>query len=338
MKEVRDRAAAMQHYLCSIKAGQQEQNRVAVVKIRAERRLGEELSRLPKATPRGSNQHKDRSHDATVPPTLGDLGITKTQSSRWQAIAFIPEDDFEKHIAEVKRRGEELTSAGVLRLAKRLSRNSAIAEPADNTDTVTNGGDADAVAEIANMRAELASLAGMPTEEESRPDAVTKSGGAETVGKARDVSETPEPEEPKNHSGAEQTAQTSPVEQQEVAERDGLQIEGSVDSPSERDPLCVRAALQLIGPFARVVSKLPQLPNRELISGLLRDLFAALAPACFENPIPKKAQRNIVRPLRDCGFEDIAVQLSNRWAEADASARGNGTQLEMFPRKSSSGG
>lgn len=100
----------------------------------------------------------------------------------------------------------------------------------------------------------------------------------------------------------------------------------------------MRGALQLIGPFARVVSMLPQLPNRELISGLLRDLFAALAPACFENPIPKKARRNIRRPLRHCGFEDIAGQLSKRWAEADASARGNGTQLEMFPRKSSSGG
>lgn len=40
------------------------------------------------------------------------------QSSRFQTIASIPESRFESHIVEVKAQDEELTSAGMLRLAK----------------------------------------------------------------------------------------------------------------------------------------------------------------------------------------------------------------------------
>ena len=38
-----------------------------------------------------------RLHDATVAPSLTELGIERTQSHRWQAIASIPEPDFEQH-------------------------------------------------------------------------------------------------------------------------------------------------------------------------------------------------------------------------------------------------
>ncbi len=47
------------------------------------------------AKPSGANQHKDRSHDATDPPKLSDMGLTKDMSSRAQAIANVPEDEFE---------------------------------------------------------------------------------------------------------------------------------------------------------------------------------------------------------------------------------------------------
>ncbi len=33
---------------------------------------------------------RDRPHDVTEPPTLADKGITKMESSRWQAVAFTP--------------------------------------------------------------------------------------------------------------------------------------------------------------------------------------------------------------------------------------------------------
>ena len=50
--------------------------------------------------------------------TLSDMGVSKSQSSRYQQIASVPEADFEQHIAEVKDKGGELTSAGVRRLVK----------------------------------------------------------------------------------------------------------------------------------------------------------------------------------------------------------------------------
>jgi hypothetical protein len=56
-----------------------------------------------------------RLHDAT---RLSDLGIDKTQSHRCQRIAELPEESFERHVAEVRGAGEELTTAGVLRLAR----------------------------------------------------------------------------------------------------------------------------------------------------------------------------------------------------------------------------
>jgi hypothetical protein len=59
------------------------------IRCRAERRAGELLKEMKKAQARGSNQHKERSRSATAPPTLADMGVTKTQSSRWQKLAAL---------------------------------------------------------------------------------------------------------------------------------------------------------------------------------------------------------------------------------------------------------
>ena len=47
------------------------------------------------------------------------LGLSYMQSSRWQLVASIPQDQFEKHIAETLASDKELTSAGVRKLAAR---------------------------------------------------------------------------------------------------------------------------------------------------------------------------------------------------------------------------
>lgn len=85
----------------------ENQNMIAEIKLRAERRAGELIKEMPKATgamgnPNGQGAPIVRSHDETAqPPTLNDLGITKSQSSRWQSIASVPEEVFEAEIIEV---------------------------------------------------------------------------------------------------------------------------------------------------------------------------------------------------------------------------------------------
>jgi hypothetical protein len=83
--------------------------------LRAERRLGELLKGMPKnGGERG--QFKTTGGDPEEPPaTLGEIGITKKQSSMWQRIAAIAEDEFEERVAEAKENGLELTTSRVLR-------------------------------------------------------------------------------------------------------------------------------------------------------------------------------------------------------------------------------
>ena len=66
---------------------------------------------MEKAKPRGSNQHEDRSRVATDPPTLADLKITKTQSSKWQRLAALPEEKFEIRVEHAKARVRNMTTS-----------------------------------------------------------------------------------------------------------------------------------------------------------------------------------------------------------------------------------
>lgn len=64
--------------------------RACEIKLRAERKAGKLLATMEKNK---GTAAPTRSHDAT---TLKELGVSKTQSSRWQALADAPEEGFEK--------------------------------------------------------------------------------------------------------------------------------------------------------------------------------------------------------------------------------------------------
>ena len=114
VKTIRDQAQAIQAYLHQQRASLEMQNNAAEINLRAQKRLGEMTTEMEKnrgaATPL---------HDVTaLPPTYEDLGIARMTAHRWQQIASLPEDTFERLIQERKENGEELTSAYILRSAQ----------------------------------------------------------------------------------------------------------------------------------------------------------------------------------------------------------------------------
>jgi N6-adenosine-specific RNA methylase IME4 len=103
-KEIRDKAEAIRAYLRQQRASGEAQNDAAEIKLRAERRLGELLE--PEKEKRGGQSGRGR--------TLPD-GVSRSQSSRWQDVARVPEEKFEAFIAETRAEGGEVTTTGLRR-------------------------------------------------------------------------------------------------------------------------------------------------------------------------------------------------------------------------------
>jgi N6-adenosine-specific RNA methylase IME4 len=108
-----DRAEALRIYCKRVGESLAVQNDACEIRLRAERKAGSLLAET--GPPRGGDRKsKSKSHAVT----LNDLGITRMQSSRWQMEASIPEQVFVRHVAQVRAQGEELTSRGLLDLAR----------------------------------------------------------------------------------------------------------------------------------------------------------------------------------------------------------------------------
>ena len=134
VKDLRDKAAAVKAYALKARLGRDLVVDASTIKLRAERKLGTLLRELELAKAAPGNQHTEspaRPEGADAPVLLRDLGITKSDSSRSQRIADLPESDFERYITESTDTGREPTTAGVLRLARqnRLQRETASYTP-----------------------------------------------------------------------------------------------------------------------------------------------------------------------------------------------------------------
>ena len=127
VKEIRDQGhTAIAHARRVHVGGVLEVNAAMEFILDAERRLGEMLAGMEKKT----NQNGAGN---TTLPALSDHNITKMQSSRWQAAARVPEEDYRAWIAEVTASGKILTSGGLLKLARRETRTTV-----ENVDGVTD--------------------------------------------------------------------------------------------------------------------------------------------------------------------------------------------------------
>lgn len=114
VKDIRDKAVAMAEY--ARQANDTELLEHATeIRVRAERRAGELLRDMEKNTgQRGQFTGGDVELPPAPPPTLAELGIGKHQSSRWQKLAAVPEEQFEAAVAAAKEIVGEVTAQAII--------------------------------------------------------------------------------------------------------------------------------------------------------------------------------------------------------------------------------
>jgi polysaccharide pyruvyl transferase WcaK-like protein len=105
-KSIRDKAQALEAYARQAKKSATLETQCAIIRLRAERRIGQLLA----GTVRAGNPQLSRN----VTIGLGKFGITRNQSSRWHIAATLPEAEFERYLAS---KGE-LTTNSIVKLAK----------------------------------------------------------------------------------------------------------------------------------------------------------------------------------------------------------------------------
>ncbi len=130
VKDIRDKAEAMAAYARQAKDTELVQW-ATEIKVRAERKAGQMLAEMPKAT--GKAGQFTGGH-IVVPPvkekTLADIGITKNESSRWQKLAAVTDTQFEHAVAAAKEVAGEVTTAAMLRATKETTGTVATPKPA----------------------------------------------------------------------------------------------------------------------------------------------------------------------------------------------------------------
>ena len=122
VKHIRDTTEAARGYSKKIGISRDITVHAAAIKVNAERKLGQLLAKTELARGAPGNQYTGkkvvRSQDATGPVRLQDIGISKSDSSRAQAIASLPAPTFARYVSECVESRQEPTTAGLLRLAK----------------------------------------------------------------------------------------------------------------------------------------------------------------------------------------------------------------------------
>lgn len=149
-------AEALRVYAQQAKLGLESQNRCAEIKLLAEKRLGELLKDMPKQA--GSRGKGKKVESLCGTPLLKDLGLNKRQSANYQVIASLTDEKLDDYIAKMNTSNEELTTAGVMRLAMGLKTHEVKINKVITNKTSRTMGPRDAVKLISEMVREMVEL------------------------------------------------------------------------------------------------------------------------------------------------------------------------------------
>jgi hypothetical protein len=111
VRAIRNKAEAVRAYAQAARLGLELQNRAAALKLRAERKAGGMLTALRM---RGGDR---RSKKKSPQLKLIDLGVSRTESRRWQELASVSETAFCNYLEEMKQRRRKVTASGLIRIA-----------------------------------------------------------------------------------------------------------------------------------------------------------------------------------------------------------------------------
>lgn len=117
IKDIMDKAEALRLYTKKARLGLEAQNQCADIKIQAERKAGALLKQINGA--QGARTDLTSCQPDTKLNILDENGIAKKTAHRWQLAAELPDEAYEQYKAECAETEQELTSAGVRRLAAR---------------------------------------------------------------------------------------------------------------------------------------------------------------------------------------------------------------------------